>query len=148
MTARRWHIQDSEALMAALGEIVQIPTPLVITAKQGEETRRDRQNRFAFEAYNQIATILGDRDTSDVRAESKLHIGVPVMRAANPDFCAAYDEMIRPLPYEHKRAMMVEPFDFAVTRIMTVKLMAEYITQMLAHWDAQGASVMLPDYEI
>ena len=148
MERRQWHINDHAALMAALGQIVQVSPPLVLTLKIGEETRRDRQNRFAFETYNQVAKILGDRTVSDVRAESKLCVAVPIMRAADDDFRAAYDAMIRPLPYEHKLAMMVEPFDFAVTRAMTVKLMNEYITRLLAYWDERGASVMIPDYDI
>jgi hypothetical protein len=148
MDTRRWHIQDHAALMAALGEIIQVQPPFVITVKQGEETRRDRQNRFAFEAYRQIAKMLGDRTTEDVRSETKLHIGVPIMRAADPDFQTLYDEMIRPLPYEHKRKMMIEPFDFAVTRGMTVKQMGEYITQMLAYWDERGASAMMERYDL
>ena len=148
MERRQWHINDHAALMAALGQIVQVSPPLVLTLKIGEETRRGRQNRFAFETYKQVAKILGDRTVGDVRAESKLCVAVPIMRATDDDFRAKYDAMIRPLPYEHKLAMMVEPFDFAVTRAMTVKLMNEYITRLLAYWDGQGASVMLPDYEI
>ena len=147
MDKRTWHIQDHAALMAALGQIVQVQPPFVLTIKMGEETRRDRQNRFAFEAYKQVAKILGDRTVSDVRAESKLHIGVPIMRQ-DDDFRAKYDAMIRPLPYEHKLAMMVEPFDFAVTRAMTVKLMNEYITRLLAYWDAQGAPAMLDRFDL
>ena len=147
MDKRTWNIKDHAALMAALGQIVQVSPPLVLTIKMGEETRRDRQNRFAFEAYKQIAKILGDRDANDVRSETKLHIGVKIMRE-DDDFRQLYDSMIRPLAYEHKRAMMVEPFDFAVTRSMTVKQMAQYITQMLAYWDKQGASAMLDRFDL
>jgi hypothetical protein len=147
MDKRTWNIKDHAALMAALSDIVKAQPPLVLTLKIGEETRRDSQNRFAFEAYKQIAKLLGDRDANDVRSETKLHIGVPIMRA-DDGFRQLYDTMIRPLPYEHKRAMMLEPFDFAVTRAMTVKQMSEYITQMLAYWDGQGASVMLPEYDL
>ena len=148
MTARRWHVKDHAALMVALGQIVQVQPPLIITVKEGEETRRDRQNRFAFEAYKQIAKILGDRPADDVRAETKLHIGVPILRGEDDYFRAKYDDHMRGLPYETKLAMMVEPFEFPVTRLMTVKQMAEYITQMLAYWDKQGASFALPDYDI
>lgn len=147
MTVTRWHIRDHAALVAALAQIGQAQPPFTLTMKPGKEPRRDRQNRFAFEMYGQIARILGDRDTEDVRAETKLRIGVPIMRL-DDDFRAAYDQHVRGLPYETKLALMVEPFDFPVTRLMTVAQMAEYITKALAYWDAQGASAMMERYDL
>lgn len=143
----RWHIRDHAGMIAALAQIGQAHPPFVLTLKVGEETRRDRQNRFAFEAYQQIAKLLGDRSVDDVRAETKLRVGVPIMRA-DDYFRERYDSHVKGLPYETKLALMVDPFDFPVTRIMTVKQMAEYITKMLAYWDAQGASVCLPEYDV
>ena len=144
----RWHVRDHAALGSVVAFLAQARPPYVVTFKAGEETRRDRQNRFAFEACKQVAKILGDRTVNDVRAESKLHIAVPILRAEDDDFRAKYDRVIMPMPYETKLELMVEPFDFPVTRLMTVKQMAEYITRMLAHWDANGASVMLPEYDL
>ena len=144
----RWHVGDYAALGSVVAFLAQAQPPYVVTFKAGEETRRDRQNRFAFEAYKQVAKILGDRTVNDVRAESKLHIAVPVLRAEDDDFRAKYDRVIMPMTYETKLELMVEPFDFPVTRLMTVKQMAEYITRTLAHWDKQGASVMLPEYDL
>jgi hypothetical protein len=148
MRTQRWHIRDHAALQSALAQIEQAQPPFVLTLKPGEETRRDRQNRFAFEAYKQIAAILGDRETDEVRAETKLRIGVPILRAEDDYFRERYDSHAKGLPYETKLALMVEPFDFPVTRLMTVKQMNTYITKMLAYWDAQGASFAIPDYEI
>jgi hypothetical protein len=142
----RWRVRDPSDLIPALAFIGQAQPPYVITFKAGEESRRDQQNRFAFEAYAQIAAILGDRTPNDVRAETKLHCGIAIMRQ-DDDFRAKYDAMIRPLPYETKLAMMIEPFDFAVTRLMTVRQMTAYISQMLTYWDERGASVMVPDFD-
>lgn len=147
VTQSRWTIIDGSDLGKVLSFLAQAPMPYTLIFKAGEETRRDAQNRFAFEAYKQIAKILGDRDASDVRAESKLHIGIPIMREDSDDFRAKYDSIVRPLPYESKLALMVEPFDFAVTRLMTVKQMSRYISDMLGYWDQHGASVMLPEFE-
>lgn len=119
--------------------------PLSVTAKRGEEKRRDRQNRFAFEAYKQIAELMGDRTPSDVREETKLRIGVPIMREDNEQFREKYDRILKPLPYKTKLELMVEPMEFPVTSLMSVKAMTRYISEMLVHWDAQGAPVMLPD---
>jgi len=143
-----WNIRSHSDMQTALAQIGQAQIPCTLTLNTGEEKRRDRQNRFAFEAYKQIAQILADRSVDDVRAECKLHCGVPMLRVENDAFREKYDQHVRGLPYETKLAIMVEPFDFPVTRLMSVKQMARYITAMLAHFDAQGASVMLPDYDL
>lgn len=148
MTSTRWHIRDHAAMQTALAQIGQAQPPFVLTLKMGEEKRRDRQNRFAFEAFNQIAQILGDRETDDVRAESKLRIAVPIMRDEDEYFRDKYDAHVKGLPYETKLALMVEPFDLPVTRLMSVKQMAQFITKMLAYWDAQSASAMLDRYDL
>lgn len=147
MPVQRWRITDHAALISALAQIGAIQPPFHITVKEGDEPRRDRQNRFAFEAYKQVAKILGDRDAEEVRAETKLRVGVPIMRV-DDDFREKYDTHVKGLPYETKLALMVEPFDFPVTRMMSVKQMADYITRMLAYWDAQGASAMMERYDL
>lgn len=147
MTPTRWTVKNGDDLGRVVAFLAQAAPPYVVTFKSGEETRRDAQNRFAFEAYGQIARLLGDRDLEDVRAETKLHIGVPILRQEDDDFRAKYDETVRPMPYETKIKLMQMPFDFPVTRLMTVKQMSGYISEMLAYWDQQGASVMLPEFE-
>lgn len=143
--SQRFHIKCGEDWARAMHFASAMPMPFTVTFKQGEETRRDRQNRFAFEAYSQVAGILGDRTANDVRAETKLRVGIPILRGEDDDFRDKYDRIVKPLPYEAKLATMVEPFDFPVTRLMTVEQMTKYISGMLQHWDTQGASVMMPD---
>lgn len=138
-------ISSDDARSRALLAVSQAPPGAFVTIKEDGEKRRDRQNRFAFEVYNQVAKIFGDRTPSDIRAESKLHVATPILRAHDPDFRAKYDEHIKPLPYETKLAVMVEPFDFPVTSLMTVKVMAEYLTALLQYWDENGASAMMPE---
>lgn len=139
-----WHIQQYEDLGALVGVLMKRPPPYTVAIRDGEEPRRDRQNRFVFEAYNQIAKILRDREPIDVRAETKLRIGVPIMREESADFRDQYDRLIKPMDYADKLALMVEPMDFPVTRMMNVKQMSRYITNMLQYWDQNGASVMMP----
>ena len=145
MTTRRWHIRDHATLGVALAHIEAAQLPCVVTIKEGEEKRRERQNRFSHEVYAQVARLLGDRSTSDVRAESKLHVGVAILRAHDEAFRAKYDQHIKPLPYETKLAVMVEPLELPVTSLMGVKVMAEYLTALLQYWDDRGASAMMPE---
>lgn len=141
-------ISSDDARSRALLAVSQAPQGAFVTIKEDGEKRRDRQNRFAFEVYNQVSKILGDRTPSDIRAESKLCVGVPILRANSDDFRERYDRIVRPLPPENKLELMTEPIELPVTSLMTVKVMAEYITQLLQYWDERGAPAMLERYDL
>jgi hypothetical protein len=118
--------------------------PLTVRVSTGEN-RTTRQNRLQRQWCNDVAQQLGDRTAEDVRAYSKLHFGVPILRADDDAYCAVYDRIIRPLPYETKLIFMAVPFDFAVTRDMNVKQLTRYLDAMSQHWSGQG--VVLTDPE-
>ena len=107
---------DIEALRL-LVKARKLPLTVEITAG---ESKTNQQNRLQRQWCNDVAAQLGDRTAEDVRAYSKLHFGVPILRAESEAYCAKYDAYIRPLPYETKLAYMAVPFDFAVTRAMTI----------------------------
>jgi hypothetical protein len=142
----RWNVTKSEDLGRVVAFLAQAPLPYVVTFTAGEEGRRIAQNRMAFEIYKQVAQRLDGHTVEDVRAVTKLHCGIPIMRE-DDDFREKYDRIVRPLPYETKLQLMVDPFDFSVTRLMTVKQMSRFVTDALAYWDRAGVSVMLPEYE-
>lgn len=138
---------EDAAKMAAF--IAQHKPPFTVSISEGGEKRRDRQNRFSHETYRQVARILGDRSQEDVRAESKLVVGLPILRLVDLAFNAQCREMIDPLPYAWKMKMMVGKFDFAVTRSMNISQMNEYITALLRYWDENGApGAMLERYDL
>jgi hypothetical protein len=99
--------------------------PMVVAWKQGDD-RSTQQNALAFKWYGEISTELGDRLPHEVRAYCKLHHGVPIRRE-DDDFREVYDRVVRPLPYEAKLALMVEPIDFPITRDMTITQMTRYL---------------------
>jgi hypothetical protein len=143
----RWSVTKSEDLGRVVAFLAQAPLPYVVTFTAGEEGRRIAQNRMAFEIYKQVSQRLDGHTVEDVRAICKLCVAVPILRAENDNFREKYDRIIRPLPYETKLELMVEPLDFPVTRLMTVKQMSRFVTDALAYWDRAGVSVMLPEYE-
>jgi hypothetical protein len=116
--------------------------PITVTVANGLP-KTTQQNRLQRQWCNDVAEQLGDRSAEDVRAFSKLHFGVPILRADSEAYCAAYDSLIRPLAYETKLRYMAVPFDFAVTRAMTTKQLTQYLDAMAAHW--RGAGVHLTD---
>lgn len=126
--------QDRAMLIRFMG---QQSLPLSVTITKGGK-RTLKQNRLQRQWLNEIAEQLGDRSAEDVRAECKLTFGVPILRAENEGFRIAYDKHVKGLPYEQKIALMMEPFDFAVTRLMTTRQHTSYLDAMHKHFTEQG----------
>lgn len=120
--------------------------PVTVSIMAGAK-RSDDQNRLQRKWCGEVAEQLGDQTAEDVRGYAKLHFGVPILRMEDEAFCAEYDRIIRPLPYEHKLALMKVPFDFGVTRVMTTKQKTRYLDAFAAHYVAQGVVLTIPESE-
>jgi len=117
--------------------------PLTVSWAQGA-SRSSAQNRLAQQWFTDISRQLGDQTHEDVRAECKLTIGVPILRAENEAFRASYDSTMKHLPYDAKLAA-IKAFDLPVTRIMTVKQMTAFMEEMQRHWTGQGIRLTDPE---
>ena len=94
---------------------------------QTTKGRTESQNELSFAYYNMLARQDNQGDVNHYRAECKLRYGVPIMRE-DDKFCAKYDALIRGrFSYEEKLALMVEPFDFPVTRLMNKEQFSRFI---------------------
>jgi hypothetical protein len=107
--------------------------------------RSTEQNRLQRLWINEISQQLGDRTPEEVRAECKLTIGVPILRAHNEAFREQYDAVVRPMTYEQKLALMSEPLDFSVTRLMTTKQKTEYLDTIVRTYSEQGVVLTMPE---
>lgn len=107
--------------------------------------RSDKQNRLQRKWIAEIAEQLPQGTAEEWRGYCKLHIGIPILRNENDAFQSEYDEVIKPLPYEAKMKLMMVPFDFGVTRIMTTKQKKSYLDQVQRFFAEQG--VVLTDPE-
>lgn len=83
--------------------------------------------------YEQLARELREDDKRGWTRFCKLTLGVPILRAEDAEYRAAYDATIKTLPYEKKLIAMDH---WPVTRLMTKKQIKQYQTDMQAHfWD-------------
>jgi hypothetical protein len=118
--------------------------PFTATIEYGK-TRTWRQNRLQRLWLNEIAEQLGDVTPEEVRGLVKLKHGVPLLRAENPAFCAKYDRLIKPLPYEVKLEYMMEPLDFPITRLMKTDQKTRYLDSILKEYSEQGVVLTIPE---
>lgn len=141
MDRRVLHTQRDVDLWCAF--LKKATLPMAVGWKQGDD-RSTEQNRLAFKWYGEIAAEFGDRLPHDVRAYCKLHHGVPIRRE-DDEFREVYDRVIRPLPYEAKLALMVEPIDFPITRDMSVKEMTRYLDAIMRDPEFSHVRLTVPE---
>ncbi len=115
--------------------------PLTVSWTAGRDRSLD-QNRLQWLWANEAAEQFGDRSADQVQRTWKLHYGVPILRADDEEFRAAYDMTIRPLPYHAKLLAMrfVE-----VTSAMKVKQMVRYLDAVEEDCAAHGIHLTPPD---
>lgn len=118
--------------------------PLTVSAADGRH-RSVEQNKLQRLWCNEAAEQLGDHTAEEIRAISKLEIAVPILRAEDDEFCAAYDGAIKGLPYEKKLACMMEPIDMPVTRRMNVGQKKRFLDEMHRYWSEKGVQLTDPN---
>lgn len=118
--------------------------PFSVNIASGKH-RTVQQNRLQRKWMQEIAEHFDGNTPEEVRGYCKLHLGVPILREENPDFRAKYDAIIKPMPYAHKLAAMMEPLDFPITRLMTTRQKTAYLDAVHKHWTERGVILSQPD---
>lgn len=137
-------IVETEQARGMLVKFIQSKNlPFVATITDGKG-RTTKQNKLQRKWTVEISEQLGDCTPEEVRAYMKLAIGVPILRAENEAFRVRYDEVVKPLPYGVKLALMAEPLDMPVTRLMTTAQKKKYLDEVFRHYSEQGLVLTVP----
>lgn len=97
-----------------------------VTLELASVPRTLEQNSGVYQTYKLIALQSGDT-LRNVRRECKLCHGVPILRADDAEFRAAYDRAIKPLAYEIK----LEVMDYwPVTSRMSKPQLSQYLSEL------------------
>ncbi len=143
MTSRLLRTPEDLAQWVALLKTRKLP--LSVSAVSGKR-RTYEQNRLQRLWINEVAEQLSDSEPEEIRGYCKLTMGVPILRAENEKFCESYDRTVKGLPYETKLAIMMEPLDLPVTRLMNTKQKTQYLDAIHRHFSAQGCLLTEPVY--
>ena len=112
--------------------------PVCWKAKQYTNPRTLDQNAMIYGLYGDIAKQVEGESVIDIKRHCKLHFGVPILRADDPDFCGFYDTALKRLDYETKlKAMDYVP----VTSLMNKKQGAQYIDAIIHDYSGRGLSL-------
>lgn len=118
--------------------------PFTVNIASGKH-RTIAQNRLQRKWIQEIADQMDGHTPEEIRGYCKLHLAVPILREENPEFRERYDAVIKPLPYEHKIAAMMEPLDMPVTRLFTTAQKTRYLDAIVAHFAERGIALTMPD---
>jgi len=118
--------------------------PFTVTLTAGKH-RTYAQNKLQRKWMQEISEQLGDTRPEEIRGYCKLTIGVPILREENEAFRERYDAVVKPLPYEQKIAIMMEPLDMPITRLMTTKQKTRYLDEVQKHFAERGIELTIPD---
>ena len=117
--------------------------PMTVSIRKGLD-RTVEQNQLQRMWLNEAAEQLGDQTAEELRGLCKLTIGVPIMREASEHFREQYDRIIKPHSYSEKLAMMMEPLDFPVTRLMKTGEKTRYLDAVHELFTGQGIVLTEP----
>lgn len=126
-------LHGAKARQNAVVAIMSAPEDWKVEIKPKGRTRA--QNSFSHAWYGEIASVLREDDAAGWKAYCKLHHGVPILRAEDDDFRAAYDKAIKGLTYEQKLAAM---HILPVTSLMNVKQLTKYADAVRDDFYARG----------
>ena len=136
-------IVETDVDRASLIELIKRhEVPFTVTIEKGR-SRTLEQNRLQHMWHKEAAEQLEDESAEEKRAYCKLHFGIPIVRN-DESFRAVYDQVLRPLPYEHKLKIMMAPIDFPVTRYMTVAQKIEFLDKIYVFYTSLGVILTQP----
>ena len=114
---------------------------LRVAIKTGKDRSLD-QNAILHAWIGQIANELREQPAAKIKAECKLHYGVPILRAEDEEFREFYDRAIKWMTYEQKLdAMAFVP----VTSIMSVKQLSQFLGDMQSAYVGRVALEFPPE---
>jgi len=127
-----------------IGRLQKKTLPFIAEIRDGD-TRSQKQNRLQHQWYRELEA-QGDMTAEEYRAYTKLTIGVPILRQESPFFRERYDQVVKPMDYRTKLNLMVEPFDFPVTRLMTTDQHRRFLDEIYRRMSQQGFVLTDPDW--
>ena len=132
MQGEFWRITNEVQRANCVRALMAMDMPLRVQMRQD---RSLDQNSLSHVWYAAIAKQGREYSVAEARRYCKLHIGVPIMRAADEGFRDGWDTTVKQLPYETKLKIMDW---WPVTSLMGKDEMREYLTAMQVEFAGRG----------
>jgi len=113
-----------------------------VRVKFVSDDKTQYQNAMQWALYRDIAAQRPDMSVNQVQAYCKLHFGVGILKAADPEFAQYYDAHFKGLTYEQKIALMTY-LDITSRPEFAKEQMSQYLDEIVAYWGSQGVALAL-----
>jgi len=110
---------------------------IVVKPMTKDQARSVGQNRLQYQWYGDLEK-QGDQTAQEYRAYSKAYFGIPILLAEDEEFRDSYTKTVKPLSYQVKMALMLEPIALPITSRMNTDQMSRYLNAMSKHFSDQG----------
>lgn len=142
MPSRTLHDQSDIPMFAQL--LGTLKLPCTVSWVIGRD-RSAEQNRLMWLWAQEAADQRGDTTRTEVQQEWKLHHGVPILRAEDPEFRQTYDAAVKALPYEKKLALMAY---MPITSEFKVPQMVAFLDAVDRQCAQHGIRLTQPDPDL
>lgn len=146
-TGERWHLKDQYQLNRFVEWVKHRwlennPPTLQVMG----ESRTGEQNKMIYALYGEISRHLGDTSVLEVRRQCKLYYGVPILRAASPEFCDSYDRLIKKRFTTPEKLELMDHMD--ITSDFTKEQAGHYIDHIIEAYREKGIVLKNPKEEM
>jgi len=138
-----WAIRSEQDRDNAIRAIKNREIPCTVQINKGAP-RSIEQNKLQRLWMNELAEQDDNMTAEEYRGWCKAFIGVPILLHENEAFALEYNRVIKPLSYEAKMTLMMVPFDFGVTRLMSSKQKSTYLDRVFRHFIEKGFKLTEP----
>ena len=133
------HNADEKDKLWTLLKQVDFDQAMEVSIKPLGKDRSMEQNRMVWQWFRDAAKQTNVGMTShDFRSYAKLHLGVPILRRDSERYKEKYDRVVKPMDYEFKRELMLEPFSFPVSSAFNKKQMVEWLDAVRFWLESEG----------
>lgn len=138
-----WALRNEQDRKQVIKAIENRAFPCTVEITKGAP-RSIEQNRLQRLWMNE-AEEQGDMTAEEYRGRCKLEFGIPLMCEQSALFAEQWKRLFGHLTYEQKLALMAEPIDFPVTRLMTSRVKRRYLDKVHAHFTGLGFRMTDPE---
>lgn len=125
-------VKTPDMMKAVIAHLESRTLPCTIYIEKGAKrsTAQERTHRMWMRELEE----QGDQMAEEYRGFSKLWFGVGLLKYQSEPWAVAYDNIVKPLDYDQKLKLMMEPISYPLTSIMTTKTFAQYLNDVFQYW--------------
>ena len=142
MAASTWHgqiehmstftVNTEDARRDAIHDIASREMPFTIYIEAG--LKRSNNQERTHRMWMKELAAQGDMEAEEYRGFNKLWFGVRLMKYQSERWAETYDRIVKPLDYQQKLQLMMEPISYPLTSRMKVKTFTQYLNDVYQYW--------------